>query len=302
MPYLQHFGLQQAPFGLTPNTAFYVDLPQHHEAFEVLMTALEAGEGFIKVTGEVGTGKTMLCRKLLNEASGDWVFAYVPDPFLSPSELRLALASELGVHKGQAIDSQQLVLLLQQQLMLLASQNKRAILVIDEAQALPDDTLEALRLLTNLETEQRKLLQVVLFGQPELDERLSSHKFRQLRQRVSFSYLLRGLSLAELKAYVNARLEIAGVLRPLFVDSALVLLWRQSRGIPRLVNVLCHKSLMLAYGEHQFQIKKSHVRYAGKDTEDVEHLQSSYWLWLGVLGVGMLLAAAGGVARWQGWL
>ncbi|WP_419571249.1 ExeA family protein [Rheinheimera sp.] len=301
MLYLKHFGLQQSPFGLTPNTAFYVDLPQHHEALQVLTTALQAGEGFIKVTGEVGTGKTMLCRKLLNEAQPDWVIAYIPDPFLSPSELRWAVACELGLKHSDNIDHQQLGQLLQRHLMMLASQDKRAILVIDEAQALPDDTLEALRLLTNLETEQRKLLQVVLFGQPELDERLASHKFRQLRQRVSFSYHLRGMSFEEVRAYVRARLEIAGVMQPLFTDSALKALWRYSRGVPRLVNVLSHKGLMLAFGEHKFQISGSHLRYAAKDTEDVQQAAkpSLAWaLWL------VLSATAGSCAYiwWMGWL
>lgn len=302
MLYLKHFGLQQSPFGLTPNTAFYVDLPQHHEALQVLTTALHAGEGFIKVTGEVGTGKTMLCRKLLNEAQQDWVVAYIPDPYLSPSELRWAVACELGLKQSDNIDHQQLVQLLQRHLMMLAGQGKRAVLVIDEAQALPDDTLEALRLLTNLETEQRKLLQVVLFGQPELDERLASHKFRQLRQRVSFSYHLRGMSFEEVRAYVRARLEIAGVMQPLFAEPALKALWRYSRGIPRLVNVLSHKGLMLAFGEHKFQINRSHLRYAAKDTEDVQSASNHRVLWL---CVGLLTVMAAGClayARWSGWL
>jgi MSHA biogenesis protein MshM len=270
MLYLRHFGLQQSPFSLTPNTAFYVDLPQHHEAMEVLTTALNVSEGFIKVTGEVGTGKTMLCRKLMNEAPEDWVIAYIPDPYLSPLELRWALACELGLKQSDGIDSQQLVQLIQRHLVVLAGQEKRVVLIIDEAQALPDDTLEALRLLTNLETEQRKLLQVVLFGQPELDKRLASYKFRQLRQRVSFSYFLRGMSYYEVQAYVSARIDIAGVRQPLFSPGALKAIWKYSRGIPRLVNVLSHKGLMLAFGENKLQVDARHLRYAAKDTEDVK--------------------------------
>jgi MSHA biogenesis protein MshM len=270
MLYLRHFGLQQSPFSLTPNTAFYVDLPQHHEAMEVLTTALNVSEGFIKVTGEVGTGKTMLCRKLMNEAPEDWVIAYIPDPYLSPLELRWALACELGLKQSDGIDSQQLVQLIQRHLVVLAGQEKRVVLIIDEAQALPDDTLEALRLLTNLETEQRKLLQVVLFGQPELDKRLASYKFRQLRQRVSFSYFLRGMSYYEVQAYVSTRIDIAGVRQPLFSPGALKAIWKYSRGIPRLVNVLSHKGLMLAFGENKLQVQTKHLRYAAKDTEDVK--------------------------------
>lgn len=270
MLYLRHFGLQQSPFSLTPNTAFYVDLPQHHEAMQVLTTALNAGEGFIKVTGEVGTGKTMLCRKLMNDAPDDWVIAYIPDPYLSPLELRWAFATELGLKQSDSINNQQLVQLVQHCLVAFAAEGKRVVLIIDEAQALPDDTLEALRLLTNLETEQRKLLQVVLFGQPELDKRLASYKFRQLRQRVSFSYFLRGMSYYEVQAYVRARIDIAGVRQPLFSPGALKAIWKYSRGIPRLVNVLSHKGLMLAFGENKLQVETRHLRYAAKDTEDVK--------------------------------
>ena len=297
MLYLRHFGLQQTPFSLTPNTAFYVDLPQHHEALEVLTTALNVGEGFIKVTGEVGTGKTMLCRKLMNEAPEDWVIAYIPDPYLSPVELRWAFATELGLKQSDTIDNQQLVQLLQHCLVALAAEGKRVVLIIDEAQALPDDTLEALRLLTNLETEQRKLLQVVLFGQPELDKRLASYKFRQLRQRVSFSYFLRGMSYYEVQAYISARVDIAGVRQPLFSPGALKAIWKYSRGIPRLVNVLSHKGLMLAFGENKLQVDTRHVRYAAKDTEDVRYPNAGLSpVWLGILVSSLMIAAA---AAWH---
>lgn len=293
MLYLRHFGLQQTPFSLTPNTAFYVDLPQHHEALEVLTTALNVGEGFIKVTGEVGTGKTMLCRKLMNEAADDWVIAYIPDPYLSPLELRWAFATELGLKQSDTIDNQQLVQLVQHCLVAFAAEGKRVVLIIDEAQALPDDTLEALRLLTNLETEQRKLLQVVLFGQPELDKRLASYKFRQLRQRVSFSYFLRGMSYYEVQAYVSARIDIAGVRQPLFSPGALKAIWKYSRGIPRLVNVLSHKGLMLAFGENKLQVDTRHIRYAAKDTEDVrDHMSGFNPIWQGVLVSLLMITAA----------
>lgn len=297
MLYLRHFGLQQTPFSLTPNTAFYVDLPQHHEALEVLNTALNVGEGFIKVTGEVGTGKTMLCRKLMNDAPENWVIAYIPDPYLSPLELRWAFATELGLKHADTADNQQLLQLLQHRLVALAAEGKRVVLIIDEAQALPDDTLEALRLLTNLETEQRKLLQVVLFGQPELDKRLASYKFRQLRQRVSFSYLLRGMSFYEVQAYISTRIDIAGVRQPLFSPGALKAIWKYSRGIPRLVNVLSHKGLMLAFGENKLQVDTKHLRYAAKDTEDVQDQMSAINpILLGVLISVLLIAAA---AAWH---
>ena len=239
----------------------------------------------------------MLCRKLMNEAPQDWVIAYIPDPYLSPLELRWAFATELGLKQSDTVDNQQLVQLLQHCLVALAAEGKRVVLIIDEAQALPDDTLEALRLLTNLETEQRKLLQVVLFGQPELDKRLASYKFRQLRQRVSFSYFLRGMSYYEVQAYISARIDIAGVRQPLFSPGALKAIWKYSRGIPRLVNVLSHKGLMLAFGENKLQVDTKHVRYAAKDTEDVQdHFTAINPILLGILVSLVMIAAA---ATWH---
>ncbi len=282
MMYLNHFGMAQAPFGLTPNTAFYVDLPTHQQAMEVLQVALAQGEGFIKVTGEVGTGKTLLCRKLLHEAPAHWALAYLPDPNVSPLELKWALALELGLKQSANIDGAQLSQLLQRQLMLLAAQQKQVVLLIDEAQALPDDTLEALRLLTNLETEQRKLLQVVLFGQPELDRRLASYQFRQLRQRISFSYQLSVLNRQQVQCYVQARLQVAGVTQPLFLPWAQWLLWHYSRGIPRLVNILAHKALMLGYGKGLATIGVRQVWLAVQDTEDAKPMVV-WWPWLAVM-------------------
>uniref|UniRef100_A0A486XH73 MSHA biogenesis protein MshM n=1 Tax=Rheinheimera sp. BAL341 TaxID=1708203 RepID=A0A486XH73_9GAMM len=275
--YLQHFGLKQMPFGLTPDTAFFVPLEQHQDVLAVLKTALVAGEGFIKVTGEVGTGKTLLCRKLLQQAEPDWQLAYVPDPCLTPLELRWALALELGLKQSANIDAPQLLQLLQRQLVLLAAQGKKAIVLIDEAQALPDDTLEALRLLTNLETEQRKLLQVVLFAQPELNKRLASYRFRQLRQRITFATELVLMSPRQVSAYVYRRLEQAGAQNNLFSRLALFSLGRYSRGIPRLVNILAHKALLLAFGEGKPQAGLQHVRLAARDTEDVA-LANKHWL------------------------
>lgn len=270
MLYLPHFGLQQTPFGLTPNTAFYVGLPAHQQAMAVLQVALAQGEGFIKVTGEVGTGKTLLCRKLLQEAPPHWTLAYLPDPNLSPLELKWALALELGLKQSANIDGPQLAHLLQRQLLLLAAQQKQVVLLIDEAQALPDDTLEALRLLTNLETEQHKLLQVVLFAQPELDRRLASYQFRQLRQRISFSYRLTVMDWQQVGHYVQARLLRAGAAQPLFGKLALRVLAHFSRGVPRLVNILAHKALMLAYGKNRQQIGVALVWAAVQDTDDAK--------------------------------
>ncbi|MEY8199800.1 MAG: AAA family ATPase, partial [Colwellia sp.] len=159
--YLYHFGLTELPFTLTPNTKFYLPLQPHDEALAVLTTALQAGEGFIKVIGEVGTGKTLLCRKLLNEIPAHFVTAYIPNPYLNPDELRRAVAVELGIKQAQRMSVQLLTQRIQNRLLELHGQGHSVVLILDEAQALPETSLEALRLFTNLETETRKLLQVV---------------------------------------------------------------------------------------------------------------------------------------------
>ncbi|WP_297528108.1 ExeA family protein [Thiohalobacter sp.] len=276
--YRAHFGLQDRPFGITPDTGYFFESPGHQEALNVLTVALRSGEGFIKVTGEVGTGKTLLCRKLLNGLDEDFVSAYIPNPFLNPTALRMALAEELGLQFARNIGQHRLLGLIRERLMAFAADGRRVVLVIDEAQAMPDDSLEALRLLTNLETEREKLLLVVLFGQPELDERLSARSVRQLKQRIVFSHHLRPFTAAETAAYVQHRLARAGASRfQLFDRGALRLLHRASRGIPRLINILAHKALMSAYGAGAAQVSARHVRLAAADTEDAEHLPRFGW-------------------------
>ncbi|WP_341502857.1 AAA family ATPase [Gallaecimonas sp. GXIMD4217] len=277
--YEAHFALDQKPFGLTPGTHFFCELPPHREAMEVLRLALGEGEGFIKVTGEVGTGKTLLCRQLLNTLGDDYKLAWLPDPQLDPLALRWALATELGLKCSANIDQQQLAQLLQRQLLGLAANGYKVVVILDEAQALPRESLEALRLLTNLETESRKLLQVVLFGQPELDGRLASHDLRQLRQRITFGYRLRPLSRAEVGHYVAFRLARAGREAPLFSPRALGALARASRGIPRLINILAHKAMLLAYGQGLGRVGWRQVRGAVRDTE---HARQG---WLALPGV-----------------
>ena len=264
--YKAHFGLTEVPFGLTPNTQFYHPLEPHFEALQVLTTALAAGEGFIKVTGEVGTGKTLICRKLLNELSDNYVIAYLPNPYLTPNEIRAAIASELSI--DASLDQHQLTEALNHRLIALSAEDKQVVLLIDEAQVLPHETLEALRLISNLETESKKLLQVVLFGQPELDTRLQQDNLRQLRQRITFSYQLRPLLANETSSYVEHRLTVSGYRgAPLFEAKALRLLHQASGGIPRLINILAHKCLMLSYGENVRNINTKLVKLAIQDTE-----------------------------------
>lgn len=275
--YLYHFGLTELPFTLTPNTNFFLALEPHNEALAVLMTALKTGEGFIKVIGEVGTGKTLLCRKLLNEIPEHFVTAYIPNPYLNPDELRRAVAIELGVKQAQRMSVQLLTQRIQNRLLELHAKGHSVVLILDEAQALPGQSLEALRLFTNLETETRKLLQVVLFAQPELDQRLAQTEFRQLRQRITFSYQLRAMKAEEVQQYIQHRLQVAGYKgAALFSASLCKKITKASQGIPRLVNILCHKMLMLSYGQGHYKMTKKQLAVAIKDTESIPQSVYSY--------------------------
>lgn len=284
--YLYHFGLGELPFTLTPNTNFYLPMAMHDEALAVILTALQTGEGFIKVVGEVGTGKTLLCRKLLNDIPEHFVTAYIPNPYLNPDELRRAVAVELGVKQAQRMSQQLLTQRIQTRLLELHSQGHSVVLILDEAQALPEDSLEALRLFTNLETETRKLLQVVLFAQPELDERLAKTEFRQLRQRITFAYKLREMNAHEVQKYIQHRLQVAGYKgAELFPASICKKIASVSQGIPRLVNVLCHKMLMLAYGQGHYQMTVQLLKTAVKDTESIEQVSKIKALAFSCVGI-----------------
>lgn len=268
--YLYHYGLTELPFTLTPNTNFFLALEPHNEALAVLLTALKTGEGFIKIIGEVGTGKTLVCRKLLNEIPEHFFTAYIPNPYLNPDELRRAVALELGVKQAQRMSVQLLTQRIQNRLLELHNQGHSVVLILDEAQALPAESLEALRLFTNLETETRKLLQVVLFAQPELDERLATKEFRQLHQRITFSYRLRAMNFNEVEHYIQYRLRVAGYKgSALFSNKLCKKITKVSNGVPRLVNVLCHKMLMLSYGEGSYEITHKQFQAAVKDTESI---------------------------------
>ena len=268
--YLEFFGMRELPFTLTPNTDFFLDLDGHHQALEVVQLALESGEGFIMITGEVGTGKTLLCRRLLNTISDDFITAYVPNPFLTPDGLLLALAEELGLDVDHEKGRHHVLGEINKKLMEIKTAGKQVVFLLDEAQAMPEESIEVLKLLTNLETESEKLLQVVLFGQPELNALLSRDSLRQLRQRITFSYVLPTLTPEEVASYINHRLSKSGFPGVnLFNLKAIQELARASAGIPRLINILCHKSLLVAYGRGDTKITNVHVQRAIMDTEDV---------------------------------
>ncbi len=271
--YESHFGFRELPFTITPDTSFFLAQASHHEALNTLLVAARSGEGFIKVIGEVGTGKTLLCRKFLASLAGDdFLTAYILNPYLEPLTLLRAIADELNVNVEPRADQHQLLKALTKFLAESYAAGRRVILCLDEVQAMPLETLESLRLLTNLETERRKLLQVVLFGQPELDARLAAPSIRQLRQRIGFACQLRPLTLPEVDYYLAHRLTVAGYRGPrLFTAGAVRLLHRRATGVPRLLNILAHKALMAVFGAGLHQVDSRHVRQAAADTESITH-------------------------------
>jgi MSHA biogenesis protein MshM len=267
--YLEHFGLKELPFTITPDTGFFMNRAGYQDALNVLLVALRSGEGFVKVTGEVGVGKTLLCRKLLKSLGDRFVTAYIHNPYLQPAMLLFAIADELGVEYPQDINQHALQKLITRRLLEIHAGGQGVVLCLDEVQAMPVQTLECLRLLTNIETEKRKLIQVVLFGQPELDALLEHPSVRQLRQRITFTYRLIPLNPAATRAYVRHRLAIAGYTGPdLFARDAISALHRASGGIPRLINVLAHKALLAAFGAADGTVRRRHVRMAAQDSEE----------------------------------
>jgi MSHA biogenesis protein MshM len=280
--YLAHFGLREPPFSITPDTSFFFACRSSQAALNTLLIAIGNGEGFLKVIGEVGTGKTLLCRKFMSIVEAEALTAYIPNPHLEPRALLLALADELEMPADPGIDQHHLMRGITKALLDNARRGKRTVLCMDEAQAMSIETLETVRLLTNLETEKRKLLQVVLFAQPELDQKLSSESVRQLRQRITFQHDLTGMQRDEVAAYVAHRLAVAGYTGPrLFNRGATNLLHRASRGMPRLINILAHKAMLAVFGEGGSRVGRRDVRVAAEDTPAVIPLRPWWWPRLG---------------------
>ncbi|MBF4986910.1 ExeA family protein [Methylophilus sp. 14] len=266
--YLQHFGLKEYPFTITPDTSFYYATRSLQEALNTLLIAIQSGEGFVKITGEVGTGKTLLCRRLLKALESSCMVAFIPNPYLDPHALLMTLANEFGVAFKPDFTHHDMIDALNRKLLTFADEGRHVVVCLDEVQAMPLETLEALRLLSNLETEKRKLIQVVIFGQPELEERINHPSIRQLRQRIGFEYHLKGLQWSELGFYLNHRMHIAGYQGGMiFTPASMRLLYRYANGIPRLLNILAHKSLLSAFGRGQQGVSAEDVRAAIMDTQ-----------------------------------
>lgn len=261
--------MKKLPFGLTPDTDFFCPTDTHIEALNLVNFAINSGEGLIKLVGEVGTGKTMLCRLLLNQLEKQRNIAYIPYGKLTAKELKFALAKELKVPAAGNSREDQLSHKIQNRLLSLNKKKGPVVLLIDEAHLLDDEGLETLRLFTNLETEQCKLLQIVLFAQPELDSKLATPGLRQIKQRIAFSYQLASLSRRQSNHYVSKRLSSATTQPIKLGFIASLLIKHYSQGVPRLINILCHKALLLSYAQNKKTISSANLLKAARDTEYV---------------------------------
>lgn len=265
--YERYYGLTEKPFSLTPDVDFFYQSYTHQQALNVLLVAIRAGDGFIKVTGEVGTGKTLLCRKLLDALEADFETIYIPNPYMNCNALLDAVLVEMGI--AEKLLKENYLACITEHLIENARNHKPSVIILDEAQSLPEESLEAIRLLSNLETGKQKLIQIVLFGQPELDERLAQSSIRQLRQRIMHAYRLQPLGRDSIRAYLQHRVCSAGYRGPeLFDAAALRRLYKLSQGIPRIINVLCNKAMMLSYASGEFYISGKHIDAASVEFQN----------------------------------
>ncbi|MEO6181897.1 MAG: AAA family ATPase [Verrucomicrobiota bacterium] len=245
--YLEYYGLNEPPFNITPNPKFLFYSAKHREAFNHLLYGIRERKGFVQLTGEVGAGKTTLCRALLDQLGSEFSTALIINPALDPDQLIKAIATEFGLN-AKGLDRLETIAEINHFLLQQMAQGRETVLIIDEAQDLTNDLLEQVRLLSNLETDDRKLLQIVLMGQPELRERLNHHGLRQLRQRITVRYHLHALKYTEVGQYVQHRLYISGGKGPPYFSApALWRIHRYSKGVPRLINALCDKCLLAGF-------------------------------------------------------
>jgi len=267
--YQEFFGFTARPFQLLPNPDYLFLSASHEEALGHLLYAVSHGEGFVEITGEVGTGKTTLCRALLESLGDEVQAAYVFHPKLDPLELLQAVAAEFGI-PSRADTAREMIDILHRFLIAKKEERKRVLLIIDEAQNLTADVLEQIRLLSNLETTTSKLIQIMLVGQPELSDLLASHELRQLRQRISLRCRLKPLTAAETRRYIRHRVRQAGRKEKgdLFTRGAVTRIHRYSGGVPRLVNIACDRALLLAYGTDKPAITTRVARKAIRELEE----------------------------------
>ena len=267
--YEEFYGFQKSPFNITPDPRFLFFSHRHREAYDHLLFGIGERKGFIQLTGEVGAGKTTLCRAVLEQLGSEYKTALILNPSLTSMQLLRTILGELGIeYRGN--DRARALSLLNSFLLEQLAEGNDVVLVIDEAQDLSDRLLEQVRLLSNLETDQRKLLQIVLMGQPELRDKLNQKHLRQLRQRITVRYHLQPLSRHETEFYIQHRLQVAGANgRPTFNRWAIWRIFRYSRGVPRLINAVCDKTLLCGYVTGTDLLGWRHVGRAIRELEGI---------------------------------
>src|SRR5258705_12338529 len=287
--YLEHFGLREAPFRITPHTEFFFSGANRGATLEALLYAITAGEGMVKVTGEVGSGKTMLSRVLMERLPETVETIYLAVPSLTRDEMLCAIANDLGIDTTGA-NTTRLVRALQDKLIELHAGGRQVVALIDEAHAMPLGTLEEIRLLSNLETGTEKLLQIVLFGQPELDSHLALPHMRQLKERITHNFTLAPLPPQEISEYLRFRLRQAGYHGPdLFNAEALRIISDASEGLTRRINIFADKTLLAAFAAGTHTITADHARAAVSDTQIVMMRRNSPRRLVGAAAAGLVV-------------
>jgi len=266
--YYEYFGLKQPPFKITPDTRLFFPGGNRGAVLEALIYAITEGEGIVKVVGEVGAGKTMLCRMLELELPENVEIVYLANPSLSPEDILYAIAFELKLNVTETDNRLKVMNELQNYLLDRHAKNRQIVVFVEEAQGMPVATLEEIRLLSNLETTQNKLLQIVLFGQPELDEKIATREIRQLKERITYSFLLAPFKVDEVRDYLNSRMRTCGYRsEDIFSPSAVSAISKYSKGLLRRINILADKALLAAYAGNTHKVTSSHVKTAARDSE-----------------------------------
>lgn len=292
--YFEHFGLREAPFRITPHTEFFFAGAARGITLEALIYAITHDEGIVKVSGEVGSGKTMLCRMLLEKLPERVETVYLSNPSLSREEIFYAIAEELHAPLPEG-RIRLLLRSLQDRLLEIYAAGKQVVILIDEAHAMPPETLEEIRLLSNLESNRQKLLQIVLFGQPELDDRLRQTNMRQLRERITHNFALEPLQRKDIAGYLMFRMRAAGYRGPdLFTARAVQLISQSSDGLTRRINMLADKALLSAFSENRHQIGYKQVKAAIRDAQfkPMHGPLAPHWRWLGATAAVASIAGA----------
>lgn len=296
--YYEYFGLSQPPFRITPDTSLFYPGGNRGAILEALIYAIINGEGIVKVVGEVGSGKTMLCRMLEKELPESVEVVYLANPSLSPTQIPFAIALELKLPVQSNSSRLYVMSKLQEYLMREHARNRQVVVFVEEAQAMPLETLEEIRLLSNLETQQHKLLQIALFGQPELDEQLVHREIRQLKERITYSFHLDPFATDDIREYLNTRLRSCGFRAgEIFDRGAIRRIGAKSRGLVRRINILADKSLLAAYADGSRKVTSQHVRKAARDSE-FGAMGRTFWQPL-LLGVLVLAMCTAGYVWWR---